>query len=202
VKTLIGLLKLVILLAILALPLYLFHGSILNKAAKYLYCKDELKPADVIVVIPDSETGYSVDYGVKLFKEGWARKDRMILSGGNITWKYAWASLMQEQALSLGVPKNAILLEEKSNSTKENAVYTREIMKRHRYTSLILVTAAYHSKRAEKTFKKIMGSEVSVLIAPAEESKFRFEDWWKRERDRKAVLTEFFNFFWFRIFGR
>jgi uncharacterized SAM-binding protein YcdF (DUF218 family) len=202
VKTLIGLLKLVILLAILALPLYLFHGSILNKAAKYLYCKDELKPADVIVVIPDSETGYSVDYGVKLFKEGWSRKDRMILSGGNITWKYAWASLMQEQALSLGVPRNAILLEEKSNSTKENAVYTREIMKRHRYTSLILVTAAYHSKRAEKTFKKIMGSEVSVLIAPAEEGKFRFEDWWKRERDRKAVLTEFFKFFWFRIFGR
>jgi uncharacterized SAM-binding protein YcdF (DUF218 family) len=197
-----SLLKLVILLAILALPLYLFHGSILNKAAKYLYCKDELKPADVIVVIPDSETGYSVDYGVKLFKEGWARKDRIILSGGNITWKYAWASLMQEQALFLGVPKNAILLEEKSTSTKENAVYTREIMKRHRYTSLILVTAAYHSKRAEEIFKKIMGSEVSVLSAPAEESKFRFEDWWKRERDRKAVLIEFFKFFWFRIFGR
>ena len=201
-KTLVGLLKFLILLAILALPLYLFHGFILHKAAKYLYCKDELKPADVIVVIPDSETGYSVDYGVKLFKEGWARKDRIILSGGVATWKYTWASLMQEQALSLGVPRNAILLEEKSASTKENAVYTREIMKRHRYTSLILVTAAYHSKRAEKTFKKIMGNEVSVLVAPAEESKFRFEDWWKRERDRKAVLIEFFKFCWFWIFGR
>ena len=200
-KTLVGLLKFLILLAILALPLYLFHGFILNKAAKYLYCKDELKPADVIVVIPDSETGYSVDYGVKLFKEGWARKDRIILSGGVATWKYTWASLMQEQALSLGVPRNAILLEEKSASTKENAVYTREIMKRHRYTSLILVTAAYHSKRAKKTFKKIMGSEVSVLSAPVEESKFRFEDWWKRERDRKAVLIEFFKFCWFWIFG-
>jgi uncharacterized SAM-binding protein YcdF (DUF218 family) len=202
VKTLICLLKFLILLAILALPLYLFHSFILDKAAKYLYCKDELKPADVIVVIPDSETGYSVDYGVKLFKEGWARKDRMILSGGVATWKYTWASLMQDQALSLGVPRNAILLEEKSASTKENAVYTRGIMKRHRYTSLILVTAAYHSKRAEKTFKKIMGNEVSVLIAPSEESKLRFEDWWKRERDRKAVLIEFFKFCWFWIFGR
>jgi uncharacterized SAM-binding protein YcdF (DUF218 family) len=196
------LLKLLILLAILALPLYLFHGFILNKAAKYLYCKDELKPADVIVVIPDSETGYSVEYGAKLFKEGWAKKDRIILSGGVATWKYTWASLMQEQVLSLGVPMNAILLEEKSTSTKENAVYTREIMKRHRYTSLILITAAYHSKRAEKTFKKIMGNEISVLIAPAEESKFRIEDWWKRERDRKAVLIEFFKFFWFWFFGR
>ena len=194
-------LKLLILLAILALPLYLFHGFILDKAAKYLYCKDELKPADVIVVIPDSETGYSVEYGVKLFKEGWARKDRMILSGGNITWKYTWASLMQEQALSLGVPRNAILLEEKSTSTKENAIFTKDIIKRHGYTSLILVTSAYHSKRANKIFKKIMGNEIKVLSAPSEESGFRFEDWWKRERDRKAVLIEFFKFCWFWIFG-
>ena len=194
-------LKLLILLAILALPLYLFHGFILDRAAKYLYCKDELKPADVIVVIPDSETGYSVEYGVKLFKEGWARKDRMILSGGNITWKYTWASLMQEQALSLGVPRNAILLEEKSTSTKENAIFTKDILKRHGYTSLILVTSAYHSKRANKIFKKIMGNEIKVLSAPSEESGFRFEDWWKRERDRKAVLIEFFKFCWFWIFG-
>jgi len=201
VKTLLCLLKLLILLAILALPVYLFHGFILDKAAKYLYCKDELKPADVIVVIPDSETGYSVDYGVKLLKEGWAKKDRIILSGGVATWKYTWASLMQEQALSLGVPRNAILLEEKSASTKENAIFTKDIIKRHGYTSLILVTSAYHSKRANKIFEKIMGNEIKVLSAPSEESKFRFENWWKRERDRRAVLIEFFKLCWFWIFG-
>jgi len=201
VKTLLCLLKLLILLAILALPVYLFHGFILDKAAKYLYCKDELKPADVIVVIPDSETGYSVDYGVKLLKEGWAKKDRIILSGGVATWKHTWASLMQEQALSLGVPRNAILLEEKSASTKENAIFTKDIIKRHGYTSLILVTSAYHSKRANKIFEKIMGNEIKVLSAPSEESKFRFENWWKRERDRRAVLIEFFKLCWFWIFG-
>jgi len=201
VKTLVGLLKFLILLAILALPLYLFHGFILHKAAKYLYCKDELKPADVIVVIPDSETGYSVDYGVKLLKEGWAKKDMIILSGVVATWKYTCASLMQEQALSLGVPRNAILLEEKSASTKENAIFTKDIIKRHGYTSLILVTSAYHSKRANKIFEKIMGNEIKVLSAPSEESKFRFENWWKRERDRRAVLIEFFKLCWFWIFG-
>jgi uncharacterized SAM-binding protein YcdF (DUF218 family) len=195
-----SLLKLFILLAILALPLYLFHGFILDKVAKYLYCKDELKPADVIVVIPDSETGYSVEYGVKLFKEGWAKKDRIILSGGVATWKYTWASLMKEQALSLGVPRNAILLEEKSASTKENAIFAKDVIKRHGYTSLILVTSAYHSKRANKIFEKIMGNEIKVLSAPSEENGFRFENWWKRERDRRTVLIEFFKFFWFWIF--
>jgi uncharacterized SAM-binding protein YcdF (DUF218 family) len=201
VKILAGLLKLLIFLAILAIPLYFFHGLILNKAAKYLYYKDELKPADVIVVIPGSETEYSVAHGAKLFKEGWARKDKIILSGGNATWKYTWSSLMKEQVISLGVPANAIFLEEKSSSTKENAIFTKEIIKKHRYTSLILVTAPYHSKRANKIFRKIMGNEIKVLSAPSEESRFQFKDWWKRERDTKAVLTEFFKFFWFYVFG-
>lgn len=200
-KILAGLLKLFIFLAILAIPLYFFHGLILNKAAKYLYYKDDLKPSDVIVVIPGSETEYSVAHGAKLFKEGWARKDKIILSGGNATWKYTWASLMKEQALSLGVPANAIFLEEKSSSTKENAIFTKEIMKKHRYTSLLLVTSPYHSKRANKIFSKIMGSEIKVLSAPSEEGRFQFKDWWKRERDTKIVLTEFFKFFWFYFFG-
>jgi uncharacterized SAM-binding protein YcdF (DUF218 family) len=201
VKILAGLLKLLILLAILAIPLYFSHGLILNKAVKYLYYKDELKPADVIVVIPGSETEYSVAHGAKLFKEGWARKDKIILSGGNAIWKYTWSSLMKEQALSLGVPVNAIFLEEKSSSTKENALFTKKIIKKHRYTSLILVTSPYHSKRANIIFRKIMGNEIKVLSAPSEESRFQFKDWWKRERDRKAVFIEFFKLFWFSVFG-
>ncbi len=200
-KILAGLLKLIIFLAILAIPLYFFHGFILNKAVKYLYYKDELKPADVIVVIPGSETEYSVAHGAKLFKEGWARKDKIILSGGNATWKYTWSSLMKGQVLSLGVPAKAIFLEEKSSSTKENAIFTKEIIKKHGYTSLILVTSPYQSKRANKIFSKIMGNEIKVLSDPSEEGRLQFKDWWKRERYMKAVLTEFFKFFWFYISG-
>ncbi len=199
-KTLICLLKLLILLAILALPLYLFHGFILNKAAKYLYCKDELKPADVIVVLAGEETE-RVEYGVKLFKEGWARKDRMIFSGGPAVWKYTFASLMEEHALHLGVPKKDILLEDRSTSTEEDAQFTREILRQHGYTSLILVTSPYHSKRADKIFRKTMGNEIRVISAPAEKSWFRFEDWWERKRDRKVVFMEFSEFLWFWIFG-
>jgi uncharacterized SAM-binding protein YcdF (DUF218 family) len=199
-KIIMRLLKLIIFLALLIVPLYLFHGLILNKAVKYLYYKDELKPADVIVILSGEETE-RVEYGVKLFKEGWARKDKMILSGGPIIWKYTYASLMQEYALHLGVPKKAILLEDKSRSTEENAQFTKGIIKRYGYKSLILVTSPYHSKRAFKIFKKFMGEEIKIVSAPCEESWFRFDDWWKREKDRKAVLSEYSKFFQFLIFG-
>ena len=199
-KTIMRLFKFLILLALIAVPLYLFHGFILSKAAKYLYYKDELKPADVIVILSGEETE-RLEYGVKLFKEGWARKDKIILTGGPVAWKHTYASLMQEHALYLGVSKKAILLEEKSTSTEENALFTKEILKRYGYSSLIIVTSPYHSKRAFKIFKKIMGGEIKIISAPSEESWFRFDDWWKRKKDRKAVLSEFSKFFQFWIFG-
>ena len=57
--------KVLIIFAILLGVLYLGYGIILEKAGKYLYYKDELKPADVIVVLAGEETE-RVEHGVKL----------------------------------------------------------------------------------------------------------------------------------------
>jgi hypothetical protein len=76
------LLKILIAFALIGALLYLGHGFILEKAGRYLYYKDELKPADVIVILSGEKTE-RVEYGVKLFKEGWARKDKIMNGGGN-----------------------------------------------------------------------------------------------------------------------
>lgn len=193
------LLKILIAFTLIGALLYLGHGFILEKAGRYLYYKDELKPADVIVILAGEKTE-RVEYGAKLFKEGWARKDRIILSGGPVVWKYTWASLMKEQALHLGVPDKAILLEEKSSSTEENARYTKEILDKHGYKTCILVTSPYHSKRASKIFTKIMGDKIKIISAPVDNSWFRFEQWWERKRDRAAVLREYSKLLWFWIY--
>lgn len=194
------LLKILIAFALIGALLYIGHGFILEKAGRYLYYKDELKPADVIVILSGEKTE-RVKYGVKLFKEGWARKDRIIFSGGPVVWKYTWASLMKEQALHLGVPDKAILLEEKSSSTEENARYTKEILDKHGYKTCILVTSPYHSKRASKIFTKIMGDKIKIISAPVDNSWFSFEQWWERKRDREAVLREYSKLLWFWIYG-
>jgi uncharacterized SAM-binding protein YcdF (DUF218 family) len=194
------LLKVLIAFALISVLLYVGHGFLFEKAGRYLYFKDELKPADVIVVLAGEETE-RVEYGVKLFKEGWARKDKMVLAGGPLVWKYTWASLMKEQAMYLGVPKNAILLEDKSRTTEEDARFTKEILNKYRYKSCILVTSPYHSRRATKIFRKIMGDKIIVISAPSEKSWFSFDEWWKRRRDRSTVLNEYSKFVWLWIFG-
>jgi uncharacterized SAM-binding protein YcdF (DUF218 family) len=192
------LLKIVIFLALVAALLYFGHPFLLGKAGRYLEVKDELKPADVIVVLAGEETE-RVEHGVKLFNEGWARKDRMILAGGPAVWKYTWASLMKEHAVSLGVSPKAILLEEASRSTEEDALFTKEILRKYGYRSVILVTSPYHSRRAAKIFRKILGSGVKVIISPGE-SWLKFDDWWKRRRDRAVVLSEYSKFLWLLLF--
>jgi len=192
-------LKILIAFAIILGLLYIGHGFILEKSGRYLYYKDELKPADVIVILAGEETE-RVEYGAKLFKEGWARKDRIISAGGPVVWKYTWASLMQEHAIHLGIPKNAILLEDRSRDTEEDARFTKAIMNKYGYKSCILVTSSYHSRRATRIFREIMGNEIKVISAPSD-SWFKFDEWWKRRRDRTQVFSEYSKFLWLWIFG-
>ncbi|MEW6067779.1 MAG: YdcF family protein [Nitrospirota bacterium] len=193
-------LKIIIAVAVIIFLLYISHGFILEKAGRHLYYKDEMKPADVIVILGGEETE-RVIYGVKLFKEGWARKDRIILAGGPVVWRHTWASLMKGHAVSLGVPKNAIILEDKSRNAEEGAIFTKKILDKYKYKSCVIVTSPYHSRRAAKTFKKVMGDEINVISAPCNKSWFSFDEWWKRRRDRAMVLNEYSKLIWLWIFG-
>lgn len=192
--------KILIAFAIILALLYFGHGYILDKAGRYLYYQDVMRPADVIVILAGEETE-RLEYGVKLFKDGWARKDKIILAGGPVVWKYTGASLMKEHAISLGIPKNAILLEDQSRTTEEDAYFTKQILDKHQYKSCLLVTSPYHSRRAYKIFKQTLGKEVSVISTPCNKSWFRFDEWWKRRRDRAMVLKEYSKFTWLWIFG-
>ncbi|GAB4484436.1 MAG: hypothetical protein OHK006_08740 [Thermodesulfovibrionales bacterium] len=194
------LLKVVIVLVVLAALAVIGHDPLLTRAGKYLVKKDALKPADAIVVLAGEQTERT-EYGVRLFREGWARKDRIIMAGGPLVWKYTWAGLMKEHAMNLGVPGRNILTEEFSRSTEEDALYTKELLKAHGFRSIILVTSPYHSKRASLIFRRVMGSEITVINAPVEGGWFSLKEWWARPRDRSMVLNEYSKFLWLLLFG-
>lgn len=53
-----------------------------------------------------------------------------------------------------GVPNSAIIREEKSRNTRENALFTKQLLAPEQDT-LILVTSAFHERRAMGCFKKV-----------------------------------------------
>ncbi|WP_196592798.1 YdcF family protein [Pectinatus sottacetonis] len=56
--------------------------------------------------------------------------------------------------MDLGVPKQKILVEDKSLNTKQNAVFSAKILAAHDLVEPLLVTSAFHMRRAVLNFKQ------------------------------------------------
>ena len=55
----------------------------------------------------------------------------------------------------LGVPASAIIVEGRSRNTIENGRFTRELIRTNGYTNALLVTSAFHMRRAELIFRTL-----------------------------------------------
>ena len=79
----------------------------------------------------------------------------VIVSGGTVfPWKKAEAPVDRRFLMDLGVPADKILMEDKSRDTLENARYVKEICEKRLFRSPILITSAYHIKRAVLSFRE------------------------------------------------
>lgn len=85
--------------------------------------------------------------------------NKIIISGGfgSVLKKHASEAAELRQVLLLaGVPDSVILVEDQSRNTRENALYTKELINRHPdIKKTILITSAFHMRRAEACFWKV-----------------------------------------------
>ncbi len=170
----------------------LSYPFFLNSFAKNLIVNDQLKPADMIIVPSGDDNGERVNRAVKLYKQGLASK--VLMSGGPLQWRLTSAAWMKKHAMALGVPASAILLEEKSDSTIDNAKFSLPIVKKHGAKSVIIVTSPTHTRRAKRVFKRIFSKHkinVKIHSVPIAESKFKLKGWWQRHEDTQKVLKEY-----------
>jgi uncharacterized SAM-binding protein YcdF (DUF218 family) len=128
--------------------------------------KDRAQQADVIVVLGGGETGTTrrTRHAAVLYHEGYA--DYLICSGGigageRISEAYRCAHSAEKH----GVPADAIILEERSLSTEENAIESAAIMREHGWQNAILVSDDYHLWRAHWLFED---QGVQVFPSPAQ----------------------------------
>lgn len=139
-----------------------------------------LPQADVVVVLGGAmhpayaqgaypNLGAAADrvwHGARIFHAG--RAPRVLVSGGNLPWlggAQSEAAAMRDFLVDLGVPAEAVLLEERSRNTYENAVYTGEILAAEGIGTVLLVTSALHMPRALATFH---AAGVDAIPAPTD----------------------------------
>jgi len=122
--------------------------------------KQGCQAADAIVAVSGGDTPARTEEAVRLYKNGWAPK--LVFSGAALDKTGpSNAEVMRAQALGAGVPASAILTEEYSETTRENAENTEDILNDSNTSSVILVTSGYHQRRAGLEFAaRVDGIEV------------------------------------------
>lgn len=89
--------------------------------------------------------------GATLVKEG--RAPRLVLSGGKVGSDVTEASAALPVALAAGISREAVLLEERSRTTDENAAEVAKLLA-DPGARVLLVTDAYHVTRSVRLFRK------------------------------------------------
>lgn len=142
---------------------------------------DTCSTADAVVVISGGDTVARTNEAISLYKKGWA--PRMIFSGAAADKSGpSNARAMQMQAVEAGVPIAQTIIEDQSNTTNQNAEYTMKIAKSYGFKSIILVTSAYHERRALLQFEHYapisQGARLNVIPHPVAEDKDWNRFWW------------------------
>lgn len=136
----------------------------------YHLMKHQIARADAILVLCSHDERVA-ERAAQLFHEGWA--PLVIFSGGqgSITrslWDEPEAERFARIALSLGVPRERILIEPHSTNTGENVEFTKRLVAERGLDlqKFILVQKPYMERRAFATFRKFWPEKDLIVTSP------------------------------------
>lgn len=163
--------------------------NLARKIWDYHLLYHKLEKADCILVLGSRDTRVA-ERGAQLYLEGWAPV--ILFSGGlgRLTkeiWNRPEAEKFAEVAKKLGVPEEAILIEDKSTNTGENIEFSRRLLTKKGFSpkKIIVVQKPYMERRAYATIKKVW-PEVEVIVTSPQLS---FEEYLTEEFTKDYVIN-------------
>ncbi len=141
-----------------------------QKIWNYHHLNHRIEKSDAILVMGSHDRRVA-ERGAQLFLEHWA--PLLIFSGGlgNLTrgvWEQPEADLFAEIAVRMGVPREQILIENRSTNTGENIRFTQDLLDELHLDprKFILVHKPYMERRAFATFRKVWPEKYALVTSP------------------------------------
>ncbi len=101
------------------------------------------------------------------------------------------ANYMRELAIRMGVPAEAIAVEDKSLHTLENAQFTACILQQQGAKRIILVTSPFHQLRTYLTFGKVLQpAGIQIVNYYADTGEWNPTTWFLSAENRRLVESE------------
>ncbi|WP_419883245.1 YdcF family protein [Peribacillus sp. B-H-3] len=160
----------------------------------FIFYETEIEKADLIL-IPGSRQKRLMEKAAFLYSEGYA--PLILPSGGyqeslkGTEWEF-----LRNIGVSLGVPQDVILKEDKARNTFENARYSWEVVKQHslQLKKVILVTKAFHSRRALMTYQTVFPETIKFMVCTVPDyGNITKDNWHSEEKKIRVVMNEVVN---------
>jgi uncharacterized SAM-binding protein YcdF (DUF218 family) len=181
---------------LLGLVVWLFACGILAAIIHQTGSMDEASESDVIIVLgagltrdgrPNRALNRRSEHAAELWKAGYA--DTIICTGGvGLNQTRSEADACREVLLREGVQESAIVLEDTSRSTEENALNSQAIMEANGWQTAILVSDSYHVFRARYIFSSV---GIAIVLSPVP-----FEEIPNRGSYVYSMVRELFALHW------
>jgi len=120
-----------------------------------------------------------------LYKAGYS--DRLVISSGFV-YSFKEAESMRALAIDQGIPADRIEIEPRARNTYENVAFVQQILDRHQWNKILLVSSPYHMRRARMVWSKV-APEIEVIPSPPQHAQFY-------EHTRGATLAQIRGILW------
>jgi uncharacterized SAM-binding protein YcdF (DUF218 family) len=161
--------------------------AVLNFLGAYLISSEQPRSADLILVLAGDFWGPRVVKGADLAVQGYAP---LALMSGTPYQGRMDGELAIEFLVKKGYPPRLFeSFGHNSRSTIEEAMVLRPELARRGVKRVLLVTTAYHSRRAGIVFR-LFCPGIQFIAIPAPDPQYHPDDWWKDPSSRKLFYSE------------
>ncbi|WP_156114265.1 ElyC/SanA/YdcF family protein [Myxosarcina sp. GI1] len=114
---------------------------------------------------------------------------------GKYTYPLSWT--MRDNALKFDIPGDKILVEDRSNHSKDGVIASLFVLEDkfgiHTIKNLLVVSIPWHYKRAMLTLKTYYPQWVKYIWCPANYKQHQPDNWWKYSESHSYVMKEITN---------
>ena len=185
---------------LLGAVVYGFRRPLLTAVASAIVVNDSLAPADFIFVL-GGDTHLRLAHAAKLFRQGIAPRVVIMAAplysasvpGTNSDPAYPFVQIIREH----GAPDSAItvLRIRGVDSTRDEGRVLRKYLQVNPALRAIVVTSAYHTRRARWTIRReLRGIPTEIRVSASPDPGFNASTWWQTEAGFVAYITEAIKF--------
>jgi uncharacterized SAM-binding protein YcdF (DUF218 family) len=192
---------------LLALVVLIATGYfVVSHSAAVLVTNDPVR-SDVILVLAGAADDSRFWRGMELMEKGYAPRLILVVQAPIARFGVSDTELAQA-FVAKSAPGRALVCEVSGDSTFDETVDVARCLQPFHASSVLIVTAGYHSRRALTIFKRRLPqyqwhvTAVGAPLEPGEPWVRTADEWWKNRRWAKSVLDEWQKWIWWFLVDR